>query len=565
MVLSKNMFESLDQHTEQAVQLSPINLQVLQVYPAKNVTQVQSVSKTLRKKNIGKTVESHSSNVDFPDLSAKQILTKAQQKCIIKENNNQSKNAIRYDNFYMQTDAKDTAKKLTRTKPCKNVTDYGICTRQACTFAHSLEEWVPPPCGFGRKCYRQSGKKDFNTGLVLPNTRCQFKHPDETTEEYFKRTDTSLPNLPQTSENTRKEHVDNNPAIQYKTRAYEHLPPCFRPENVTTTNKGYNQMLASSFNAHSTYNKPTNLNISTPYGFSPKTNYHASTNHHQNTNHNYNPNTNQQNQIYRQNTNQQNTNQIYRQYINHQNYQQNRNQNYQQNRNQNYHQNTTQQNYQQNRNQNDMNNTTRKYHDSNNNSQQNYVDYKNKSHQNYLCYQKNKWDIYDNYQKELNELNDLKDPNFKSEQTYQNYRKKIDENYMNFEKKQTDNHYNFEKKQSVNYQRKSGPNKQNYQSQQNYQGQQNYQNYQSQQNQENQQTQNPIDLEVNVRQSPDSAPILDDDSDSDSISSETCSETSCSEDKPLQIITVPDDELAKIALQEAFDRGEYNVKIIVEK
>lgn len=71
--------------------------------------------------------------------------------------------------------------------------EWGVCFREKCTFAHSLSELQLPICGFGDNCKRKSG----------PNS-CQFKHPAENTEQYYSRTGLVKPDLPETSEQTRK-------------------------------------------------------------------------------------------------------------------------------------------------------------------------------------------------------------------------------------------------------------------------------------------------------------------------------------------------------------------------
>lgn len=48
-----------------------------------------------------------------------------------------------------------------------------VCTRDACTFAHTLQQWDPEVCKFGSKC------KNMN--------KCQRLHNNETIEEASKR------------------------------------------------------------------------------------------------------------------------------------------------------------------------------------------------------------------------------------------------------------------------------------------------------------------------------------------------------------------------------------------
>jgi hypothetical protein len=85
------------------------------------------------------------------------------------------------------------------TKPCFLVLkgdseEFGVCERETCTFAHSLDELQLAKCAFGSKCYKRNDKS---------NT-CQFSHPGETHEQFYKRTGQEKPKLPETSEKTRK-------------------------------------------------------------------------------------------------------------------------------------------------------------------------------------------------------------------------------------------------------------------------------------------------------------------------------------------------------------------------
>jgi len=97
----------------------------------------------------------------------------------------------------------ETAKALLRTKECRNVVVncipgsgiYGVCTREHCTFAHSLDEYSSPKCSFDLSCRFRWPNQTKN---------CRFKHSDETEEWYRTRSKVPYPNLPSTSENTRK-------------------------------------------------------------------------------------------------------------------------------------------------------------------------------------------------------------------------------------------------------------------------------------------------------------------------------------------------------------------------
>jgi hypothetical protein len=71
-------------------------------------------------------------------------------------------------------------KVLKRTKLCK----YGSkCKRKVCTFAHSIKELQPAKCLFGESC----------RFINHPSRKCTFLHPNETKEEFVKRTGLEIP------------------------------------------------------------------------------------------------------------------------------------------------------------------------------------------------------------------------------------------------------------------------------------------------------------------------------------------------------------------------------------
>ena len=97
---------------------------------------------------------------------------------------------------------------LTATKACKNVLTlrngkYGVCERVECTFAHSLSELRDPQCTFDLNCRFRNGRPSVN-GTIDSDAKCMFRHSDETRAEWLNRTGREIPNLPETSENTRK-------------------------------------------------------------------------------------------------------------------------------------------------------------------------------------------------------------------------------------------------------------------------------------------------------------------------------------------------------------------------
>ena len=99
-----------------------------------------------------------------------------------------------------------TPQNLEYTRPCKHVVDnkkddkYGVCYREKCTFAHSLDELKLAECSFGDNCMFIEEKLDFRTNRMKI---CMFKHPFETKDEYFQRTGKRV-DLPQTALETRK-------------------------------------------------------------------------------------------------------------------------------------------------------------------------------------------------------------------------------------------------------------------------------------------------------------------------------------------------------------------------
>lgn len=89
----------------------------------------------------------------------------------------------------------DLKQMLKYTRACTNALpdskgNWGCCTRPYCDFAHSLQELRFPPCLYGEQCNRQR--------------TCPRMHPDETHDSFIARVKPQIPNLPQTSELTRR-------------------------------------------------------------------------------------------------------------------------------------------------------------------------------------------------------------------------------------------------------------------------------------------------------------------------------------------------------------------------
>ena len=113
--------------------------------------------------------------------------------------------------FDMISNKTNVGKTLVCTKACKAVTDFstnegefGVCYRENCTFAHSLEELQAPACQFDNNCRFKNGRYDNKTWEYIPNTECKFRHTSETVPEWMKRAHISPPKLPETNKLSRK-------------------------------------------------------------------------------------------------------------------------------------------------------------------------------------------------------------------------------------------------------------------------------------------------------------------------------------------------------------------------
>lgn len=193
--------------------------------------------KTTTKNNLPKTVltigDEPSSPIkinmgDFPVLSTTP-LTKDQRRKIhdsnLKSHPDSSGEKVdeRTAAFNHMADKEKIAKSLACTKACHNVVrdketgEFGVCWRKVCTFAHSDEELQPPQCSFDLTCRFKHGRNDRKTRRLIPGSQCKFHHSDETIEEYYKRSGTKRPDLPPTSEKTRKIPEDKNASKPDKT------------------------------------------------------------------------------------------------------------------------------------------------------------------------------------------------------------------------------------------------------------------------------------------------------------------------------------------------------------
>lgn len=95
---------------------------------------------------------------------------------------------------------KDFNSSLIRTRACYNVErgadgKFGVCTKPKCDFAHSLDELQDRMCTFDSKCRRRFGTK-LRDGSFDESNICQYRHSDESREQYYERTGEPLPDLP---------------------------------------------------------------------------------------------------------------------------------------------------------------------------------------------------------------------------------------------------------------------------------------------------------------------------------------------------------------------------------
>ena len=147
------------------------------------------------------------------------------------QNNNQRSQA-----FAKMENKEDVAKTLTCTRACNNVKrsdgEYGVCYRETCSFAHSLDELNDPMCSFGATCRHKWGKRQRD-GSVDSSSKCRFRHSDESREDWTKRANRTIPDLPQTSEMTRKPMTKKPVTPQVQTpqvQTPQVRPPTPHPE-----------------------------------------------------------------------------------------------------------------------------------------------------------------------------------------------------------------------------------------------------------------------------------------------------------------------------------------------
>lgn len=208
---------------------------------------VRSVKKGPVKRGSISSIPDLPSLDDYPALGAE--LTKNQAKIIAQANvaKQLAEPAVSSDrldarsaSFAAMADKEKVAKSLKCTKACRNVTGpmtnpkegeepkFGVCTREMCTFAHSMEELQLPICGFDGTCRYVHGKRDHKTKQKIPGTKCKYYHSFELIEEWITRTGVDRPNLPPTNEHSRKPSKSKNnsaPSTPAKSQIKVQAPP----------------------------------------------------------------------------------------------------------------------------------------------------------------------------------------------------------------------------------------------------------------------------------------------------------------------------------------------------
>jgi len=181
-------------------------------------------------------------------------------------NNNIMKKGAKGDkkSFYFPKNEKEVEinniqeQNLLKIKPChfvllKEGKKFGVCYREECTFAHSLSELNIPKCIFGDNCKKIYATWNHELYRNDFDKKCEFKHPFETTEEYFKRTKIEIPDLPKTHEHTRKPKKQD--VVKQEKKQDVEIENCWtKPLQIEKLEK---QIEAGSDNQIKTEIKPT--------------------------------------------------------------------------------------------------------------------------------------------------------------------------------------------------------------------------------------------------------------------------------------------------------------------
>tara|TARA_Y100000389_G_scaffold18504_1_gene16083 strand:- start:4463 stop:5371 length:909 start_codon:yes stop_codon:yes gene_type:complete len=198
---------------------------------------------------------------DFPTPGSV-ILTKEQERDIVSSNKISCARKIELEEpivtdprtiaFNHMSNKDKMAKALSCTKACRNIQKdpetgkFGVCVRKYCTFAHSMDELQPARCSFDLVCRFRNGRIiDWNTRTIAPGSKCKFRHSDETVDQYYARSGMTRPDLPPTSEHTRK--IPEQPKEQPKEEPKEQpkKQPKKQPKEQKVSRRAYDSDMSS--------------------------------------------------------------------------------------------------------------------------------------------------------------------------------------------------------------------------------------------------------------------------------------------------------------------------------
>ena len=204
---------------------------------------------------------------DFPTPGSV-ILTKEQEKDIVSCNKISCARKVELEEpivtdhrtiaFNHMASKDKVAKALACTKACRNIQrdsqtgKFGVCERKYCTFAHSMDELQPARCSFDLSCRFRNGRIiDWNTRTIAPGSKCKFRHSDETVDQYYARSGMTRPDLPPTSEHTRKipEQPKEQPKQEPKEQPKEQ--PKQEPKEQKVSRRAYDSDSDSSDSSES--------------------------------------------------------------------------------------------------------------------------------------------------------------------------------------------------------------------------------------------------------------------------------------------------------------------------
>ena len=98
------------------------------------------------------------------------------------------------NNFRQPVFENDEIKTKSKTRPCNNIINTGICLRENCSFADAIDQLNPTVCSFGIECNRQ-----FSQLLKKTQTICVYRH-HETIEHWAERIGLDISKLPETQQ-----------------------------------------------------------------------------------------------------------------------------------------------------------------------------------------------------------------------------------------------------------------------------------------------------------------------------------------------------------------------------